>query len=157
MIWFFDLIWIHILCDIDLMYRFMRKSMLCVSNKQNSLRKKIARQLYSDFFIIKTVNLRLCIQLWIYSFYSARDAQVNSYCVFVLFFALHRSCSALHWWNSIQQCFDLLSRSWFLCIRDAHDCNVETVFLCLMIVIHSTEKYMWKRDVYDEKIKCDCK
>ncbi len=57
----------------------MRKTMISISNEQNSLEKKTARRLYNDFNVVKTVSFETMYHVWIYSFYSARDALANSW------------------------------------------------------------------------------
>jgi len=74
------LIWFEFIhsCDIDLNSTH-EENYAIYMNEQNSLRNKIAHQLYNDFNVVKTVSFETMYHVWIYSFYSARDALVNSW------------------------------------------------------------------------------
>ena len=97
LIWF-DLIWFEFIhsCDIDLDSTHERLYAIYM-NEQNSLRNKIAHRLYDDFNVDKTVSFETMYHVWIYNFYSARDALVNSWweCLYCLIMS-HCSCFALH-------------------------------------------------------------
>jgi len=111
------------------MDRPMRETMLCVSNGQNPLGEKTARRLHGDLHAAETTTLRLCTQLWTYSFYPARDARVK---------LLLRACAvslqcivfALLFIDEILYNDVPISdpKTMILCTRGARGCNAETVF-----------------------------
>ncbi len=65
-------------CDINLDSTHERNYAIYM-NEQNFMRNKIACQLYNDFNVVKTVSFETMYHVWIYSFYSAHDALVNSW------------------------------------------------------------------------------
>jgi len=83
-------------CDINLDLNHERNYAIYM-NEQNSLRNKITHWLYNNFNVVKTVSFKTMYHVWIYNFYSACDALVNSWwkCLCCLII-LHHSYFVLH-------------------------------------------------------------
>ncbi len=127
----------------------MRKTMLCVSNEQNSLRKKIARWLHSDFTSLKQWN-------WDYvlnnKFIAFIQCMMLEFLMRVCIVSLQCIVLALLFINDILYnnvlIFNLQSQRWFLCTRDAHDCNVENCILLLNDCHSSSKEICNERKMY---------
>ena len=133
MIW---LIYFIHFCDIDIESTHERHYAMCI--KWTKLFEKENHSSTTQWLhVVETIMLKLCIQLWIYSFYSACDTQVNSYCVPVLFLCNASSllCSSLMIFYTMMF-WSLIAKIMILCTHDAHDCNV------IVIVTHTP---LWHR------------
>jgi len=147
---------VHTLCDIGLSPT--HEGILCYVYRTDKTlwgRKPLVG--YTATARRRNNNAETMYQKWAYSFYPARDARVNSYCVPVLFLCNASSlpCSSLT--ISYTTMFrSPIAKTMILCTRGARGCNAGAVFLRSMIAIHLARKYMWKRGAYDEGVECGC-
>ncbi len=152
--WLIDWLIVHTLCDIGLSPTY--EGILCYVYRTDKTlwgRKPLAG--YTATARRRNNNAETMYQKRAYSFYPARDARVNSYCVPVLF--LCNASSLLC--SSLMISYTTMFRSPIAkirCTRGVRDCNAEAVLFRSMIAIHLARKYMWKRGAYDEKVECGC-